>query len=177
VYEDRPSCHDGAAGTRLFSPFPEHSSCVEKNALGPLNPVFGRFGLEGRINKDEVPVPFGSSGREVNETTLKVTHVMFPNGFGDCIATLDMAVSGAGYLLDALLIFKGSGKQVETYDADGVVVHWQTKAWKDGKGELLWYRRVLLPYKQSMEVMLGVKLPEMMIQHDNVRMHHDYNTL
>lgn len=144
---------------------------------GMLDPVFGRFLLAQRINKDEVPCPFGMVGKIINDMDLKATHVVLPAGFGDRIATLDLAVSALGYLLKVMIIFHGTGKRVETYaENDEVHVTWQKKAWKDGPREIEWYRKILLPYKQALDAKLGHKC-EMLVQHDNVKMHHDYNAL
>lgn len=150
-------------------------------ARGPLDPSWGRFPPKRRINKDEVPLFWGNSSHQVQMTSSKATHVLRCSGFGDRIATMDLAVTADGYVLPVLLIFKGTGKQVEKYNQDGtVVVHFQPKAWKDGEGELLWYRRVAKPYLDLLCCELGIEeanLVELLLQHDNVVMHHDFTAL
>jgi hypothetical protein len=143
----------------------------------PLDTEFGRFPLDCRINKDEVPCPLGGSFRQVEETGSKACHVIRIAGHGDRIATVIVAVSASGKLLPFMLIFKGKGINVEKYeDVVGVHVSYQPKAWIDGMGELNYHRQVLLPYAQSLRAKYGPRA-EFLLQHDNVSAHHDLAAL
>ena len=48
---------------------------ADRYATLPLDPVYGRFRLDCRVNEDEVPLPFGTGMRQVNDTNHKATHV------------------------------------------------------------------------------------------------------
>jgi hypothetical protein len=146
----------------------------EGRSVGVLDPDYGRFTLECRANKDEVPMPWGSFGKQVNERKAKATHVAAPKGFEDRFCTMDLCVDGNGYLLAIAFIFFGSGKKVEHYNDSSEVVSWyQKKAWKDGSGEMEWYRRVLRPHLLAK----GLIEKGFLLQHDNVKPHHDYRAL
>lgn len=147
-------------------------------ALRPLDPTYGRFLLFERINKDEVPLFFGFSSSQIDETTSRATHVMRPTGFGDRFATLDLAVTADGVMLVPMLIFHGTGARVESYDAsEGCVVVYQAKAWKDAAMEMKWYRLVLKPYRETLQARGNGFGEEMLVTHDNVGAHHNIDAL
>jgi hypothetical protein len=112
-----------------------------------LDPHFGRFLLQFRINKDEVPMRLGSSSKTIGSTTDRETHVRWLPGFGDRIATLIVEIDGTGYLLDIVIIFKGKGMRQEQYNNyPGIKVFYQDKAWINVQQETKWWRDVFLPY-------------------------------
>ncbi len=147
-------------------------------ALRPLDPTYGRFLLFERINKDEVPLFFGFSCSQIDETTSRATHVTRPAGFGDRFATLDLAVTADGVMLVPMIIFHGTGARVESYDAtEGCVVVYQVKAWKDAAMEMKWYRLVLKPYRETLQARGNGSGEEILVSHDNVGAHHNIDAL
>jgi hypothetical protein len=141
-----------------------------------LDPVYGRFVPADEVNSDEVPLPFGSTLRQVNDTALKATHVRVSAGVGDRIATMIVAVTGDGVLLKVTLIFHGSGKRVEHYpENDKVFVDWSAKAWITGEGQLRFYRNVIKPYATLREAIRGKR--DILLVQDNVRPHHNLESL
>lgn len=146
---------------------------ADEKALSLLDPVFGRYLLSSRFNKDEVPLFWGSPSRQINPTGDKATHVSYPDGFGSRFATADLCVSADGYLLPVMLIFYGTGQRVEKYvdNLDCVVVHYQKKAWKDGTGELHFYRHVFLPHVTAND------LKDTLMMHDNLKSHFNHTAL
>ncbi len=132
-----------------------------------LDPHFGRFLLQFRINKDEVPMRLGSSSKTIGSTTDRETHVRWLPGFGDRIATLIVAIDGTGYLLDIVIIFKGKGMRQEQYNNyPGIKVFYQDKAWINVQQETKWWRDVFLPYTKAFPA--G---SEWLMLHDGVRAH------
>lgn len=124
-----------------------------------LDPVWGRYPLGQRINKDEVPWPFGASSRTIEPVGSSATHVIRPAGWGARIATAIIGVTGNGLLLDIGLIFRSKvgDKALPTSAAlrkedkeyalvEGVFVLWQDKAWIDTVRELQVVKKMIKPY-------------------------------
>jgi hypothetical protein len=73
-----------------------------------LDPTYGRFPLAWRVNKDEVPMRFGQTNKTIDMKGTRNVHVSYPDGWGERVATLVLAASADGHILDIVLIFKGN---------------------------------------------------------------------
>lgn len=146
-----------------------------------IHPIWGRFPLDCRVNKDEVPGVFGDPSRKIisirGESSTKVVML---EGWGDRIATLVMTLTSDGKLLTIVIIFKGRGKRVAKdesakYDTlSSIKVLWQPKAWNDGATEQKIVGLVLVPYAKKMRqeyLQRGEKFPGILDVEDNFSAH------
>jgi hypothetical protein len=123
-----------------------------------IDPRWGRFPLDCRLNKDEVPGYFGDPSLSIisirGESSTKVLMI---EGWGDRICTLIIMLTPLGLIKRIGLVFKGEGKRVaadETalYDSlPFIEVFWQKKAWVDSKVELEIVRRLLVPHAKQVK--------------------------
>ena len=159
-------------------------------ALLPLDKQFGRFTLDCRINKDEVPMHFGSINKTISVKGEKSTQVSYLSGWGSRIGTLVLAATASGYLLDVVLIFKGNKDASTTaskterkgYEKDdeyaGVHVVFQPKAWIDTATERFVIRKQLFTYADKVQEQHGGDGEvEFLLQHDSAPGHFDHSNM
>ncbi len=146
-----------------------------------IDPKWGRFPLDCRLNKDEVPGYFGDPAMlTISEKGEGATKILIPEGWGDRICSLIVTLTPLRLVKKIGVIFRGLGKRLNKKEADfyktlpHVEVFFQQKAWVDSTTELEVVRRILVPHakevKKSYEFR-GAKFPGLLDVEDNFSAH------
>lgn len=146
-----------------------------------LDPTYGRFPLDCRVDKDEVPGNFGSPEMAtVSHRGEGSTKVLVPVSWGDRICTLIPMLTPEKLIKKIGIIFRGQGKRknkAETalYESlPNIQVFFQAKAWVDKNIEEEVLKTMLIPHckevRKSYESR-GEKFPGLLLVEDNFSAH------
>jgi hypothetical protein len=152
--------------------------------IGDLNVTddarYGRFPLDCRWNKDEVPGTFGDIARLISLRNEKATVLRTVGGWGDRICTLIINIGPTGLQLPVGVVFKGSGQKLKDEEVSyyktltNIFVCFQEKAWVDTRIEIKLINGIIKPavarLKDSYESR-GKSFPGVLLIEDNFKPH------
>lgn len=147
-----------------------------------IDPTFGRFPLDCRLNKDEVGGYLGEPSLDIiSELGESSTKALMLEHWGERIATLIVTLTPLK-MLKMGIVFRGGGKRLaKDEDAyyktlEHVEVFFQKKAWVDGTVELEIVKRILIPHAKAVKadyVARGMEFPGILDVEDNFSAHLD----
>jgi hypothetical protein len=143
-----------------------------------IDPVFGRFPLSCRWNKDEVPLPFGDVAKILSVTGERATVLRVLEGWGDRICTLILNIGWEGLILPVGVIFKGTGQKLKDEEwaryssLKNIAVSFQEKAWVDTRIELKLVERMIKPAVSRLRATFPAgEFPGVILIQDNFKPH------
>jgi hypothetical protein len=146
-----------------------------------LDPVYGRFPLDCRLDKDEVGGYFGDPG----SSTISLlgegsTKVLMPKYWGTRLCTMIVFLTALQMVKKMGLVFRGAGKRVSKEETEYyatlpfVKVFFQSKAWVDSTIELEVVKTMIVPHvkevRESYEAR-GALFPGVVCVEDNFSAH------
>ena len=121
-----------------------------------IDPTWGLYPRECRVNKDEVGGYFGDPSRLiVSEKGEKGTKILVIVGWGERICTMIFIVTAIKFVRLVGLVFRGKGTRISQEEEQFyknlkfVKVFFQSKAWVDGNIEMEVVRQMLIPLSKE----------------------------
>ncbi len=146
-----------------------------------IDSKWGRFPLDCRLNKDEVPGYFGDPAMTtISHRGEGSTKVLIPEGWGDRICTLIVTLTPNALHKKVGIVFRGQGKRINKKEQEfyetlkNVEIFFQPKAWVDVNIELEVVRTILVPHAKAVKrdyESRGLKFPGILDVEDNFSAH------